>query len=122
MEMSQDKRTLRVSVDRVLTASDLELFIIDLAKARSEMSPEVPRSAPDHQSEVLIQNDADVQAAHTVSGFVRLYLRNQGLGWLAFTVDGRKAAGLAQYILSRTTPGESIDFFTEKLPEGGRTQ
>lgn len=102
MDLSADSAHLRITLDATLDAMGVEALIHQLAHARAQMIPGVPMSRPARDSDVLIL-EQDNPAAHfaiTLDGGLRIWLRNHGLGWLAFRLVARDVDGVRQ-LLSR---------------------
>ncbi|MGY6214959.1 hypothetical protein ACW73L_07340 [Methylolobus aquaticus] len=96
MDLSPDKRTLRVALTAELSATEVDELIAKLAAHRASMEPPVPKYPPRPGSGVTlsVQNDPSVTARSLVDGGVRLYMRSGGLGWLAFNFTASQGIAL----------------------------
>lgn len=92
--------TVRVEVNGDFTADDLDEVIRSLAKARAGLAPAVPLKAPDGtiESELLVQDDALFKIATLADGGLRIWLRSEGFGWMAFNLSAAQAAGLREFL------------------------
>jgi len=99
---------VRIKLEGEFTATELEEIISDLAKARASLEPEVPRQppSPTSEQEVLVQEETEWSIRRLVTGGLRIWLRNEGLGWLAFTLTADQATGLRQFL--GTEPGSTF--------------
>jgi|SRR5580765_1773385 len=91
--------TREIAFKGALTALELEELIGELIKARATMAPPVPdkpEDAPDRT--VLEQNPASFTVRTLADGGLRIWLRNDGLGWLAFQLDQEQRQGLAEFL------------------------
>lgn len=98
---------LAVTLTGEFTASELDEIIRDLAMARAGMLPAVPTSAPGDisaEGEVLVQDAASFTCRTLASGGLRIYLRSDGLGWMAYNLTPRDVAGIRELILK--SPGD----------------
>jgi hypothetical protein len=87
-----------------LSAEDVENLIVELAKLRRGMLPEVPKTAPDGQRELIVD---PAFSGGIVPAGMALVLRHPGIGWLGFLfplAEARKlASGLAQFVASMSS-------------------
>jgi len=108
IQLSADKQLAIVSIDRTLSAFELQTLIADLAVARAQMLPTVQFEPPGRREpapdslNVSEQDDPYLQAARLRDGRIRLWIRNQGIGWLAFNIPADKACGLRDYLIANT--------------------
>lgn len=100
MDLSPDGAQLRIRLDATLDAPGVEGLIHQLAHARARMIPGVPVSRParDSDLQVLEQDNPAAHFATTLDGGLRIWLRNLGLGWLAFRLPPRDVDGLRQLL------------------------
>lgn len=118
MQLSADKRTAKIRVDRRLDAAQVHQLILDLAALRARMEPAHSRSIElAGDTEVHIQDDPDLQLGQLADGRFRLYLRSWGLGWLVFNLHADKARAIGDYIRSRFGAGR--DLVGQQTPRGG---
>ena len=78
-------------------AAELEEIIRDLAKVRAGMLPAVPTS-PDTDCEPLEQCEPLFKIRTLAGDGVRIWLRNEGFGWLAFTLTANDLASLRTFL------------------------
>lgn len=95
-----DEYKARIHLSGEFSATELENIIASLAKARAGTLPPVPASPPTEMSEqeVLVQDDAQFRFRKLATGGLRIWLRNEGLGWLAFTLSPESAAGIREFL------------------------
>ncbi len=116
--LSDDTGSASITTSGPLSASDVESLIADLASLRSRMTPPVAMSTPGSREfdsnlpKTSKQNDPEIAAARLHDGSIRLWIRNVGLGWLAFDMPHAKARAIADYIVANTPLG-SGNFLTE---------
>jgi hypothetical protein len=114
MKLDPSKTQATVDIRGNFTASELESLISRLAVLRSDMSPPVPEHRMDAMRDpdkpILMEHESAMTAALRTDGSFRLWLRNRGLGWLAYEVDVQRARALANYILARSEP-EGVNLF-----------
>jgi len=89
-----------ISVAGTFTAAELEEVIRDLAETRAGMTPPVP-STPEAAGTALVQADSSVKVRSLVDGGVRVWIRNEGIGWIALTVSAEKREGLANFLAGK---------------------
>lgn len=124
--IAPDSTSATLSIVGTFTPEQLQTLIADLAVARANMLPPVPyerkelAQASDDSLRLSEQSDPYVQIAERRDKTFLLWMRNSGIGWLAFNVSRETAVGIRDYITSRTlddkagTPG----LFGEQGPEG----
>jgi hypothetical protein len=95
-----DAPKVKVHLDGEFSASELEGIIHRLAQARASLLPAVPRDPPSIASdaEALVQEEAEFRVRTLADGGLRIWLRNEGLGWIAFTVSRRDRDSLAEFL------------------------
>lgn len=96
--MEQSKA--RVNLTGEFTATDLEDVIRNLAEARAGLAPEVPLQPPTelHEANILVQDETQFAFRKLATGGLRIWLRNEGLGWLAFTLSARDVLGIREFL------------------------
>jgi len=122
MDLSPDKRTLRVALTAELSATEVDELIADLADQRAAMEPPVPIYPPLRGSEtsIAMQDDPSVTARSLADGAVRLYLRSSGLGWLAFNFTAPQGIALRHLFTACTLDDEEgPNLIAEKLVKRG---
>jgi len=113
MKLSDDKQTLHLDVRGPHTAQQLDRLIRTLATLRADMTPEVATSRMDlaaQADDVLIEQDPSLMAALRGGGF-RLWVRNRGLGWLAYEIDNQVAMSIHSLISRSAHKVEGVDLF-----------
>lgn len=101
--MEQPKVTINLNGE--FSAIELEEIIGQLAKARAATDPPVPLNPPTeaHPREVLVQEQAEFALRKLANGGLRVWLRNEGFGWLAFTLTAADASGIREFLLKEGT-------------------
>ena len=92
---------LRIELNGDFSAPQLDEILRDLAKARAGMLPAVPEHPPSLLSadeEILLQDEAKFDIRALLNGGLRIWLRNEGLGWLAFTLTPAHATSLRVFL------------------------
>ncbi len=103
MELSSDKRRLRLSIDADLSTEEVETLISDLAELRAHMDPPVPMERPTSPNQrVSMQDEPSVLAKPLRDGRIRFWIRNHGIGWLVFNFTVQQAITLRQFFISNT--------------------
>lgn len=99
----------KISINGEFTAEELEEIIADLAKARAGTSPAVPMQPPTalHQRKILVQEEAAFTFRKLATGGLRVWLRNEGIGWLAFTLSAQHAAGIRELLNKQGLSGHT---------------
>lgn len=100
MELTTDGTQAHIKLDATLDATAVERLIHQLAHVRARMLPGVPQSRParDSDTPVLEQDDPAAHFATTLDGGLRIWVRNLGLGWLAFRLPPRGVEALRQLL------------------------
>ncbi|ESQ14371.1 MAG: hypothetical protein N838_13430 [Thiohalocapsa sp. PB-PSB1] len=103
--MSDEIEAEKIEIDLhgEFSASDLEQIIVSLAKARASLDPPVSNHPPGEESEeeILIQSDTKFSVRTLANGGIRIWLRNEGIGWLAFTLSAADKDGLREFLGKR---------------------
>ena len=103
MHISEDKRTIRLKVDKTLTTEQLETLISDLAELRAGMDPPVPMERPTSPDQrVSMQDEPAILAIPLKDGRIRFWLRNHGIGWLVYNFTIQQAITLREFFISNT--------------------
>ena len=102
-----DASKAKINLNGEFSASELEEIIRSLAEVRASLLPAVPRDPPtaDSEDEVLVQDDAVFRVRTIARGGLRIWLRNEGFGWVAFTLSKADKDGLAVFLSKK--PGHS---------------
>ena len=112
MKLSDDKKTLRISIDAELSAVEIETLISDLSEFRASMEPPVPMERPrpgqtGSAERIQVQDEPSVMAVPLKDGRVRFWLRSHGLGWLAFNFTVSQAVSLREFFIANTPEKDS---------------
>jgi len=99
MNLSDDKRTARISIDADLKAADLEALLVKLATLRSQMLPAVP-SAPRLDATFSSQEDGGMAVQPLPEDRVQLLLQHAGFGWLSFILHVNQASVLRDFLVA----------------------
>ncbi|HZH42768.1 MAG TPA: hypothetical protein VEY50_01600 [Lysobacter sp.] len=96
-------RRVHITLLGEFTADEIESLIRKLAVTRAGMDPPVPDTPPTAQTpgEVLVHEDASFSLGELDDGGVRVWLRSDGAGWLAFTLTKSDIDGIVAYIRRR---------------------
>ncbi|MBW7896539.1 MAG: hypothetical protein H3C27_15635 [Opitutaceae bacterium] len=100
MNISPDKRRIRLQLTAELDATALSALIADLSDARAQMEPPIPMDLPQPGETgdlIPMQDEPSVIAAPLKGGRTRLWLRSHGLGWLAFNFTTTQTAALRDF-------------------------
>lgn len=97
--MDKDSKAT-INLNGEFSAIELEEIIRSLIEARASLYPPVPDSPPTEQSEaeILVQSKARFSVRTLADGGLRIWLRNEGIGWLAFTLDAVAKKGLVEFL------------------------
>jgi hypothetical protein len=101
VEISPDKKLLRVSIDQEFTAAEVGELLITLANARQKMEPPVPRLREDALAENAPVTPVVFRAAlvtRLFSGDARVWLQHDGFGWLTFEFSRGQLEWLADLV------------------------
>ena len=95
-----DTSKAKINLNGEFSASELEEIIRSLAEVRAGLLPAVPSDPPSGASdaEVLVQEETAFRVRTLADGGLRIWLRNEGLGWIAFTMSQRDKAGLVEFL------------------------
>ena len=112
MNLSDDKRTVHLSIEGDLTAEDLQALIAQLARVRARMLPAVP-GAP-AADDLDSAERAEGFAVRTLSAeYIQLLFRDLGLGWLSIALEIDQARVLREFLIANTPasdPSPLADF------------
>ena len=112
-KISEDGALATVSFQGDVSATQIESLIADLAVIRANMLPAVSNNYnnPDamENRNASVQDDAAIFVARLSNGKFRFWLRNIGIGWLAFNVSPVLARGIGEYLLKQTAGLTSVD-------------
>lgn len=102
------EQKIKINLNGEFTALELEEIIGDLAIARAGSLPAVPMQPPSHLSPdaVIQEQDNALFIFRTIiNGGIRIYLRSEGFGWLAFKLNPADAEGVRELLNKK--PGDS---------------
>jgi hypothetical protein len=104
---------MKLDIDQ-LKAEEIEDLIRTLALKRATMKPEVPNS-PDWllqegDKHVLIEDSPALSIRARAHGGYRIWIRNRGIGWLAFEIDDQTGATLRDFLRKHSGEGPPVDF------------
>lgn len=96
--MDDEKAKIGLAGD--FTAQEVEELLLELAKLRSGMRPEVPLEPPgiDSPKEILPQTDASFRIRTLSNGGIRFWLRHTGFGWIPLEIGPDQARELHEFL------------------------
>jgi hypothetical protein len=106
-EADDTGKSVSLSVEGKVTASELETLISELAAVRANMLPSVSRNPPEpgdpgiEKQRIRVQEDVAFSAVLLPDSRLCLWLRNIGIGWLIFHLPVSKACALRDYLVAR---------------------
>lgn len=103
-----EKKALAVSGE--FSALEFEEIIRRIAELRSTMAPPVPESPPgllNPDAEMQVQDATLFTARTVVGGGLRIYLRNEGIGWMAFNLTAGDVANLRDLLSKKLGHGHT---------------
>ncbi|SFI31050.1 hypothetical protein [Nitrosomonas sp. Nm34] len=114
MKLSDDKKSVSLSINETLSASELTTLIAELAVIRANMLPEVSMKPPIKREDgtASIQDNPRLAIARLKDNRIRFWLRNAGLGWLIFDIPSDQAGPIRDYLIANTQTGTS-DLFRD---------
>lgn len=113
MELSTDRNTVRLHIEGVHNAAQVESLIRTLALMRTDMLPGVPVDKDKQDkggANAIVEKQPMLTMVALRSGGFRLWLRNRGFGWLAYEIDDRAATSMRNLISKHTKARETADF------------
>lgn len=105
-----DKQKAVIELKGEFDGEELEEIIRNLAMARAGTAPAVPMTPPTGLTEddsILLQDEAKFSFRRLANGGLRIWLRNEGIGWAAFTLSTADVAGIKAF-LSKDDPGPHL--------------
>ncbi|SFN05677.1 hypothetical protein [Nitrosomonas communis] len=115
MKVSEDKKSVNLSINGILSAHELTTLIAELAVVRANMRPEVPKKPPLKSDEGMsVQDDPRLVIIKLKDDRIRFGFRNAGLGWLVFNFPSKKACSIRDYLIANTQPSASDLFINDK--------
>lgn len=117
MKLSSDLKSVELTVSGRYTAAELDQLMRTLAEMRATMLPSVPptrdRLLQESGGSVLIEKDPSLAIAARRGGGFRLWVRNQGFGWLAYEIDNKTAIGMRDMVNKHTHGLEGVHLFSD---------
>ncbi|SFM82189.1 hypothetical protein [Nitrosomonas communis] len=114
MKISEDKKSISLSLNGTLSAHELTTLIAELAVVRAGMLPEVPKTPPVKSVEGMsVQDDPRLVIIKLKDGRIRFGFMNAGLGWLVFNIPSKKACSIRDYLIANTQPSASDLFIND---------
>jgi hypothetical protein len=100
MDKEEEHQKVKINLNGEFTAPELEDIIAELGKARAGMLPAVSKEPPSVESnvDVTVQEETLYSIRTLVSGGVRIWLRNEGFGWLGFTLTPADKEGIRDFL------------------------
>lgn len=92
----------RIHLNGDFTALEIEKILADLAEVRASLEPHVPLQPPSLQTDVIlqVQENALFKVRRRIGGGLRIWLRNEGFGWMAFELTEPATAELKNFLAS----------------------
>ncbi len=119
MELSTDRNTVRLQIEGSHNAAQVESLIRTLALMRADMLPGVPADKDQQDkggANAIVEKQTTLTMVALRGGGFRLWLRNRGLGWLAYEIDERAATSMRNLITKHTAVRETADFADTLAP------
>lgn len=92
-----DKAT--ISLNGEFTATELEEVIQELSKVRAGMEPAVPQTLPTVGDSAFMEQDETLFTIRTLAdGGIRIWLRSEGSGWMAFRLSATRRKELFEFL------------------------
>ena len=114
MKISEDKRSISLSLNGTLSAHELTTLIAELAVVRASMLPEVPKTPPVKSDEGMsVQGDPRLVILKLKDERIRFGFRNAGLGWLVFNIPSKIACSIRDYLIANTQLSASDLFIND---------
>ena len=87
------------SLNGKFTAAELEDVIKELSIARARMEPAVPLSPPtSSEASIVLQENASFTVRTLIDGGLRIWLRSEGIGWIAFQLSATRRQELLEFL------------------------
>lgn len=124
MRLNKERTVAELDIQGSLTVSEVETLISRLAELRANMLPPVADAPPSAQDQDLDSHEISVQANPAVElrvlteDRIRVWIRNLGIGWLAFDLAPDTAESLARFILSNLGERDFATGFFSEHDEG----
>jgi len=92
-----DRTKARIALNGEFSAQELEDVLRELASVRAGLHDAVP-STPPTEAGVLEQPNPLHIFRTLANGGVRIWLRHEGFGWIAFTLSAQERAGISEFL------------------------
>ncbi|HET6807211.1 MAG TPA: hypothetical protein VFH59_17380 [Frateuria sp.] len=105
-ELNATHDRVALKIERELDARGLEQLIHELAELRAHMIPSVPRTLEEAMAadvQVIQQDQPSAMFRALADGGLRIWLRNLGLGWMAFRIPRRDVDGLRDLLTGKVS-------------------
>jgi hypothetical protein len=114
MKLSEDKKSVSLSINGTLSAHELTTLIAELAVVRANMLPEVPKAPPVKSDEGMsVQDDPRLAIVKLKDDRIRFGFRNAGLGWVVFNIPSKKACSIRDFLIANTQPSAGDLFIND---------
>ncbi len=88
-----------ISLNGEFTAAELEEVILELSKVRAGMEPAVPRTLVTSGDATVMEQDETLFTVRTLAdGGLRIWLRSEGAGWMAFKLSAARRKELFEFL------------------------
>ncbi len=111
MKLSDDKKSVSLSINGEFSANELLALISELGFVRREMIPEVAYEHPADEEICSIQDDPALFFG-AFGDYIALGLRDSGHGWMVFNFPHDQACNIRDLFIANTQPGTS-ELFSE---------
>lgn len=102
MEQKPREARVHITLDGEYNAAELQEVIENLARTRAAMLPSVSDEPPTSFDEHALQQvDPVFKIRALVGGGARIWLRNEGYGWLPFTLSAAGISNLGKFLAKR---------------------
>jgi hypothetical protein len=121
MDLSEDKRNAKISIDRNFDAEQMELLITLLMSLRGKMLPDVP-SSPNPESLMSYQEEGGFAMRLMPDQRVQLLFRHAGAGWLPFALNVEQACALRDFLIANTPTSDPSPLANFQIGSGDLPQ
>lgn len=102
MTEEESSLTATIALNGSFTAADMDEIIADLARARASLFPGVPNQPPTNlDAPMLEQHEPQFRIRTLAAGGLRIWLRHEGFGWIAFTLSARQRKELVEFLAKK---------------------
>lgn len=97
--MTHPLSTATIALNGTFTAAELEQLIAELIQTRASLSPPVAQDPPSQwDANALHQRATSFRIRTLVDGGLRIWLRNEGIGWIAFDIPHALRRELVEFL------------------------